>query len=71
MRFWIRISCTIIVEPLFYLTIRAVVGLVGDALAYNLRDLEKKFCSPSESVGLSVQSYTLATLFFDTIMLLS
>jgi len=45
--------------------------LVGDALAYNLRGLEKIFCSPSESVGLSVQSYTLATLFFDTIMLLS
>lgn len=69
MRFWIRISCTIILEPLFYLTIRAV--LAGDALAYNLRGLEKIFCSPSESVGLSVQSYTLATLFFDTIMLLS
>jgi hypothetical protein len=44
---------------------------VGDALVYNLRDLEKKSCSSSESVGLSVQSYTLATLFFDTIMLLS
>lgn len=43
---------------------------MGDALAYNLRGMEKIFCNSSESVGLSVQSYTLATLFFDTIMLL-